>query len=259
MRTALKCLTLLVVLLLPATALAQASLTGTVRDASGGVLPGVTVEASSPVLIEKTRTAVTDSTGQWRIVDLHPGTYSLSFSLPGFNTVKRDNIELTGSQTLTIPVDMRVGGIEETITVTGESPVVDVQNSRREVVLSSETIQRIPATRAAGALLNTAPGVIVGDTGLAISPTMTSFNARSSTINATSVGGEGRYAINGFPLTAARSGGFSSYVYDTVNTDEIAITVGGGGRCFQVNQPYTAAATIPECSSTESANARQRP
>ena len=86
MRTALKCLTLLVVLLLPATALAQASLTGTVRDGSGGVLPGVTVEASSPVLIEKTRTAVTDGTGQWRIVDLRPGTYSLSFTLTGFNT-----------------------------------------------------------------------------------------------------------------------------------------------------------------------------
>jgi hypothetical protein len=228
MRTALKCLTLVCVLLLPATALAQASLTGTVRDGSGGVLPGVTVETSSPVLIEKTRSAVTDGTGQWRIVDLRPGTYSLTFTLPGFVTVKRDNIELTGSQTLTIPVELRVGGIEETITVTGESPIVDVSNARREIVLSSETIQRIPATRAAGALLGAAPGVVVGDAGAAISPTMTSFNARSSTINAGSVAGEGRYAINGFPLTAARSGGFSSYVYDTVNTDEIAITVGGG-------------------------------
>jgi hypothetical protein len=228
MRTALKCLTLVCVLLLPATALAQASLTGTVRDGSGGVLPGVTVEASSPVLIEKTRSAVTDGTGQWRIVDLRPGTYSLTFTLAGFSSVKRDNIELTGSQTLTIPVDMRVGGIEETITVTGESPVVDVQNARREVVLSSETIQSIPATRAAGALLNATPGISVGDAALGVSPTMTSFNARSSNINAGSVAGEGRYAINGFPLTAARSGGFSSYVYDTVNTDEIAITVGGG-------------------------------
>jgi hypothetical protein len=228
MRTALKCLTLVCVLLLPATALAQASLTGTVRDGSGGVLPGVTVEASSPALIEKTRAAITDSTGQYRIVDLRPGTYSLTFTLPGFSTVKRDNIELTGSQTLAIPVEMRVGGIEETITVTGESPVVDVQNTRREIVLSSETIQTIPATRAAGALLNATPGVFVGEAALGVSPTMTSFNARSSTINSTTVAGEGRYAINGFPLTAARSGGFSSYVYDTVNADEIAVTVGGG-------------------------------
>src|SRR4029453_10890556 len=77
-------------------------------------------------------------------------------------------------------------------------------------------------------LLNATPGIFVGEAALATSPTMTSFNARSSTINATTVAGEGRYAINGFPLTAARSGGFSSYVYDTVNTDEIAITVGGG-------------------------------
>ena len=228
MRTVVKCLTLLIVLLLPASVFAQASLTGTVRDASGGVLPGVTVEAASPALIEKVRTAITDDTGQYRIVDLRPGTYALTFTLPGFNTVKREGIELLGSSTLTIPVDMRVGGLEETITVTGESPVVDVQNARREVVLNNDTIQTIPATRAAGALLNATPGVFVGDPGLAISPTMTSFNARSSTINSTSVAGEGRYAINGFPLTAARSGGFSSYVYDTVNTEEIAITVGGG-------------------------------
>jgi hypothetical protein len=228
MRTALKCLTLVCVLLLPATALAQASLTGTVRDGSGGVLPGVTVEASSPVLIEKTRSAVSDGSGQYRIVDLRPGTYTLTFTLPGFVTVKRDGIELTGSQTITIPAEMRVGGIEETITVTGESPVVDVQSSRREIVLDDSTIQSLPATRAGGAVLNATPGIFVGDAALSVSPAMTSFNARSSTINAGSVAGEGRYAINGFPLTAARSGGFSSYVYDTVNADEIAVTVGGG-------------------------------
>jgi hypothetical protein len=208
--------------------MAQATLTGTVRDGSGGVLPGVTVEASSPALIEKTRTAVTDGSGQYRIVDLAPGTYTLTFSLAGFSTVRRDNIQLTGTQVATIPVDLRVGGIEETITVTGESPVVDVQSARREIVLDDSTIQTLPATRAAGALLNATPGVFVGDASLSVSPAMTAFNARSSTINAGSVAGEGRYAINGFPLTAARSGGFSSYVYDTVNADEIAITVGGG-------------------------------
>ena len=138
----------------------------------------------------------------------------MTVTLPGFTTVKRDGVELTGSQTLTINVDLRVGGLEETITVTGETPVVDVQSTRREIVLSNETIQAIPATRAAGALLNATPGIIVGDAALATSPTMTAFNARSSTINSTSVAGEGRYAVNGFPVTAARSGGFSSYVYE---------------------------------------------
>src|SRR5262245_26590989 len=123
MRTLTKCVAVLVVLLLPATVLAQATLTGTVHDASGAVLPGVTVEASSPALIEKTKSAVTDGTGQYRIVDLRPGAYSLTFTLAGFNTIKRENIEIAGSQVVTIPAEMKVGGIEETITVTGETPV----------------------------------------------------------------------------------------------------------------------------------------
>jgi hypothetical protein len=228
MRTALKCLTILVVLLLPATVFAQATLSGTVRDGSGAVLPGVTVEAASPALIEKTRTVVTDGSGQYRIVDLAPGTYSLSFSLQGFNNVKRDNIILSGTQVVTIPVELRVGGIEETITVTGETPVVDVQSTKREVVLDSQTIQTIPATRSAGALLNATPGLFVDGNGVALAPTMTFFNARSSTINSGSVAGEGRMMVNGMTVAAARSGGVSSYVYDTPNAEEVAITVGGG-------------------------------
>src|SRR5689334_19526087 len=88
---------LLVVTLLPAAAFAQAAITGVVKDASGGVLPGVTVEAASPVLIEKVRSVVSSDTGQYRIENLRPGTYSVTFSLPGFSTVKREGIELTGS------------------------------------------------------------------------------------------------------------------------------------------------------------------
>ena len=101
----------LLVLLAPARVLAQASVTGTVRDTSGAILPGVTVEAASEALIEKTRTATTDSTGQYRIIDLRPGTYVLTFTLPGFSTVKREKIELAGTQTATIPIEMRVGSI----------------------------------------------------------------------------------------------------------------------------------------------------
>ena len=124
------------VVLLPALSHAQ-SLAGTVRDASGGVLPGVTVEAASPVLIEKVRTATTDDAGQYRIENLPPGTYSLTYTLPGFTTVKRDGVELSGVGVITINSELRVGGIQETITVTGESPVVDTQTStRRQMVLS---------------------------------------------------------------------------------------------------------------------------
>src|SRR5205809_6076670 len=106
MRSLTKCLAVLVLLLLPATVFAQATLTGTVHDASGAVLPGVTVEASSPALIEKTRRVVTDGTGQYRIIDLQPGTYALTFTLSGFSTVKRDGVELTGTFVATINADM---------------------------------------------------------------------------------------------------------------------------------------------------------
>ena len=108
---------LLTVLIVPASALAQASITGVVRDTSGAVLPGVTVEAASPALIEKVRGAVTDGSGLYRIVDLRPGTYSMTFTLPGFTTVKREGIELTGSFTATINAELKVGAVAETITV----------------------------------------------------------------------------------------------------------------------------------------------
>src|SRR5262245_13717634 len=149
MQTFTRSAALLILLLLPAPVLAQASVTGTVRDASGAVLPGVTVEASSPALIEKARAATTDGTGQYRITNLPPGTYALMFTLPGFAPVKRENVEVSGTQTLTIPIEMRVGGIEESVTVSGESPVVDVQQAKREVVMSTDTIAALPLPRAA--------------------------------------------------------------------------------------------------------------
>src|SRR6266550_390277 len=134
----LKCALAFAVLLLPATVFAQATVTGTVKDTSGAVLPGVTVEVSSPALIEKTKTAVTDGTGQYRIIDLRPGSYDVTFTLTGFNTVKRDGIELTGSFVATVNADLKVGAVAETITVTGETPVVDVQSAKREVVLNND-------------------------------------------------------------------------------------------------------------------------
>jgi hypothetical protein len=215
-------------LLIPATVSAQASVSGTVRDTAGGVLPGVTVEASSPALIERVRTAVTDATGQYRIIDLRPGTYTLTFKLPGFATTQREKIELTGTQTLTIPIEMGLGGVEQTVVVTSEAPVIDVQNARREIVMQNEVIESLPVARAAGSLLNATPGLQVDTNGTALSPTMTFFNAHSSTINSTFVAGEGRMTVNGFPVAAARSGGVASYVYDTANAEEVGVVVGGG-------------------------------
>ena len=150
---------LLAVLLLPAAAFAQAAITGVVRDTSGAVLPGVTVEAASPVLIERTRSVVSDDTGQYRIVDLRPGSYSVTFSLPGFNTVKREGIELTGDFVATVSAELRVGALEETVTVTGESPTVDVQSTRVQNVIDKEVLAAIPSSRGATGIQSLVPGM----------------------------------------------------------------------------------------------------
>src|SRR5215475_7609968 len=109
----------------PAIAFAQASIAGVVRDTSMAVLPGVTVEVSSPALIEKVRSSITDGTGQYRVENLRPGVYTVMFSLTGFNTVKREGIELAGSFAATVNADLKVGAVEETITVSGAAPIVD--------------------------------------------------------------------------------------------------------------------------------------
>src|SRR3954465_4315985 len=139
---------------------AQATIGGTVKDTSGAVLPGVTVEAASPALIEKVRSVVTDATGQYRIVDLRPGTYSVTFSLPGFSSVKRDGIELTGTFVATVNGDLKVGALEETITVTGETPIVDAQSAKTRETLSKDIIAAIPSSRLASSVLNLIPGMI---------------------------------------------------------------------------------------------------
>src|SRR5215470_7513402 len=136
-----------VLLMVPASAFAQAWLSGVVKDPSGAVLPGVTVEAASPVLIEKTRTAITDGTGQYRLTELPPGTYSLTFTLSGFATVKRADVDVSGAGVIIINADLKVGAVSETITVSGETPVVDVQSATRQEVLSNDVLKTLPVTR----------------------------------------------------------------------------------------------------------------
>jgi len=134
-------------MLLPAAALAQSAIVGTVKDTSGAVLPGVTVEASSDVLIEKTRSTITDGSGGYKIVDLRPGTYVVTFTLPGFQSIRRENVELPSEFTATISADMKVGAVEETITVTAASPVVDVSSAAHTQVLDRESIDNLPTGR----------------------------------------------------------------------------------------------------------------
>src|SRR5688500_16841865 len=159
-------LVVFVALFLPSVVHAQAAITGVVKDASGGVLPGVTVEAASPALIEKVRSVVTDATGQYRIVDLRPGTYSVTFTLPGFSTVKREGIEITGTFGATVNGDLKVGALEETITVTGETPIVDVQSVKAQQTVSNDVLRAIPSSRSAGGIQALIPGLSSdGDSG----------------------------------------------------------------------------------------------
>ena len=133
------------VVLTTAVAHAQSSgIAGIVRDSSGAVLPGVTVEASSPALIEKTRSVSTDAQGRYNIVDLRPGTYSVVFTLPGFTTVRREEILLSAAFTANVNAELKVGSLEETVTVTGESPIVDKTSSsaRSSIAMSSKPCQR---------------------------------------------------------------------------------------------------------------------
>jgi len=123
---------------------AQASIAGVVRDGSGAVLPGVTVEASSPALIEKARSVVSDSSGQYRIVDLSPGTYQVTFTLAGFKVVRRADVVLQGNFTAPINVDLQVGSLEESVIVTGASPTVDVTNNRTQFVVNRDILDAIP-------------------------------------------------------------------------------------------------------------------
>jgi Carboxypeptidase regulatory-like domain len=210
--------------ILPSFAYAQATLAGVVKDASGAVLPGVTVEASSRVLIEKARTAVTDGTGQYRITELPPGSYEMTFTLSGFSVIKRENVEVSGSGVIPINAELRVGAIAETITVSGETPVVDTQTTRRQAVLSSDIINTLPATRSYGALLAAVPGVMVGvgNMGSQVTPFMSFFTANGGRAN------EGRMMIDGLNVAAAfNGGGVSTFTYDVANTQEMQVLVSG--------------------------------
>src|SRR5437762_2238443 len=136
-----------------------AGISGAVRDTTGAVLPGVTVEASSPALIERARSVTTDEAGQYKIVSLPPGIYTVSFSLTGFGGYKREGIELTTGFTATVNAEMRVGALEESVTVSGAAPVVDVQNTKRQVVVTRDVVDALPTGKTAVELATLIPGV----------------------------------------------------------------------------------------------------
>ena len=210
--------------LFPAAAYAQASIAGVARDSSGAVLPGVTVEAASPALIEKVRSVTTDGTGQFKIVDLRPGTYSVTFTLPGFNTFKRDGIELAGTFTATVNADMRVGALEETVTVTGEASVVDVQSVTQQVTLGKDVLDAIPAGRNQHNFANLIPGMNgpldYGGTNNLNLNTITVHGSRAD---------DQRVMVDGMSISATSGNGqLSNFIPDMTSTQEVAVSYSAG-------------------------------
>jgi hypothetical protein len=210
--------------LLPAAAFAQAAITGVVKDVSGGVLPGVTVEASSPVLIEKVRSVVTDDTGQYRIVDLRPGTYAVSFSLPGFSTVRREGVELSGEFVATINADLRVGALEETITVTGETPIVDVQSARVQQTLTKDIVSAIPSSRNAAGIQSLIPGMSTNTDSGGISGSVT--GSAGSMYGGR--GADSRTQNDGLNTGWAGSGGGAGQHVNVSGSQEVVLSTSGG-------------------------------
>ena len=232
MRPAIRIVVVLAAILsVPALTFAQGSITGVVRDSSG-VLPGATVEVSSPVLIEKLRTASTDGSGQYRIIDLRPGTYTVTVKLQGFNTVRREGIEVTGTAVSRVDAEMRIGSLEETLTVTAESPIVDVQSVRRQTTVDGDVIASLPTSRSYGALFQLIPAVAGGSRDVLTTPGLVVFGGAGGR------GTEGRLQVDGLGVGAPLSGGgVSSYIPDVANTQEVTFTTSGGLGEAEVGGP----------------------
>jgi hypothetical protein len=211
--------------LVPGVVYAQATLAGTVRDTSGAVLPGVTVEATSPVLIERVRTTITDATGRYAIADLRPGTYAVTFTLPGFRTVLREGVELRGTAVTTINADLSVGQVQETITVTGETPVINLQSTTRQAVMDQEIVSAIPTSRTPFTVGVLIPGVRRGgfmsqDVGGSVVQEVASLEANGGRT------ADQRMMVNGVALSSMIAGGWGGgAVPNATGTAEFAIDV----------------------------------
>lgn len=216
---------LAILTVLPLTADAQSTILGVVKDSSGAVLPGVTVEASSEVLIEKVKTVVTDGEGKYRIVDLRPGTYAVTFTLTGFNTFRRDEVQLPAEFTSTINAELKVGALEETVTVTGESPIVDVSTAVHTQVLDRETIDVIPTGRTIQGMGQLIVGINLNlpDTGgaRAMQQTYMSTHGMTAANNTVLVDG---MMVNGLQ----GDGAIQSYYNDSMNSEVSYQTAGIG-------------------------------
>ena len=209
--------------LLPAAASAQSAITGVVTDSSGAVLPGVTVEADSPALIEKMRTAVSSAEGRYAIVNLRPGTYTIRFTLPGFSPFVREGMSLPSDFTATVNAELRVGTLAETVTVSGQAPVVDVESTQRTTVLERELVDSLPTGRTFQAIGALVVGIRVSEVnvGGARSATNQRLTAYGSVPKDTTV------AVDGMKANSTSDGGDDQADHNDGMTAEFTVQTSG--------------------------------
>lgn len=230
-------------LVIPTWAHAQeGAIAGIVTDSSNAVLPGVLVEVTSPALIEKTRSTTTDSNGQYRITALPIGPYSVTFTLASFNVVRRENIILSSGFTAPVDARMTVGQITETVTVTAESPSVDVHTARQVTVFTGADLRDLPISRNLGSIMHLVPGITlqtgvlnadagicVGGVGVWCSPNAYGFNAHNSTLDTDGLR-QGRVLVDGMVLNTASNpitGSAGGYIADVTNVQEVSFNLSG--------------------------------
>jgi hypothetical protein len=234
----------LVVCCVPRAAFAQTgSIAGTARDTSGGALPGVTVEASSPALIEKVRSTQTDGNGRYQIINLPVGTYSVKFTLQGFSVSTRENVQITSDFTANVVAEMKVGAVTEKVDVIGTAPLVDVKNARQQSVITGEQLRDLPSERNVPALINMVPGITSsrgicsGGVGVFCSPNIPDFNSHTSALDTNFITGQGAglnqgrvmidgIAING-PNPSSITGMTNGFNVDVANAQEVSFTLSG--------------------------------
>lgn len=209
-----------------AQAVQSGNIAGVARDESGAVLPGVTVEATSPALIEKLRTAVTDSQGVYRIVDLRPGMYTVTFTLTGFNTFKREGVELSVGFTATVNAAMTVGAIQETVTVSGASPIVDTQNIIQQRVISREVRDALPLPSNSGAYVAILPGAVQNPANQDVGGNM-GENRQQFTVHGSRTADFQQLRDGQFFGTMVAAGNYMSSVNPT-SVQEVTILTAGG-------------------------------
>jgi len=224
----------LIGVLFPASVFAQSTIAGLVKDPSGAILPGVAVEASSPALIERTRVVYTDAQGRYAIVDLRPGLYKVTFTIQGFSTFVQDGVDLPSDFTATVNAEMRVGAVEESVTVTGDAPMVDVQNAQRTTVLTRQLLDAVPVPRmyqAEGAL---AVGTKVSDQNVggarsAVNPRLT---AHMSVTKDTTID------VDGMKMNTLVGGGDSHPDHNDAMSQEITVQTAALGAEVSAGGPH---------------------